>query len=65
RTFFLLKLSLKRRLMRSSFVNFSMLTRFGVFNCFFTLGGQPISGIDIWELDFGFTNTNFLIINKI
>ncbi|MBR6161559.1 MAG: hypothetical protein IKQ75_06810, partial [Bacteroidales bacterium] len=52
RTFFLLKLSLKRRLMRSSFVNFSMLTRFGFLNYFFTLGGQPISGIDIglWSL---------------
>jgi hypothetical protein len=42
-----LKLSLKRRLMRSSFVKFSMLTCFGFLDCFYTIGGQLISGIDI------------------
>ena len=32
--------------MRSSFVKFSMLTYFGFLDCFYTIGGQLISGID-------------------
>jgi hypothetical protein len=32
--------------MRSSFVKFSMLTCFGFLDCFYTIGGQLISGID-------------------